>query len=104
MTGFDLQAVAFEKTAVQEWGKLATRHRNWPVVYVIDSGSNTPTQKSLLDVYVGETLNAEKRILQHIDSPNKKGLVAVRVVLDDTYNKSACLDLEANLIRLLSGD
>lgn len=104
MTGFDLQAVSFDKTAVQAWGKLAPRHRNWPVVYVIDSGRETHTQKNLLDVYVGETLNAESRILQHIDSPSKASLSSVHVVLDDTYNKSACLDLESNLIRLLSGD
>lgn len=43
-------------------------------------------------------------MLQHIDSPTKKHLKSVRVVLDDTFNKSVCLDLESDLIRLLAGD
>src|SRR5690606_9748343 len=48
--------------------------------------------------------NARSRLLQHIDSPDKKHLRSVRVVLDDTFNKSVCLDLESHLIRLLAGD
>jgi DUF2075 family protein len=56
------------------------------------------------EVYVGESLNAEGRMRQHLESAEKQGLEWVRVVLDDTFNKSACLDLESFLIRMFSGD
>nr|WP_313451444.1 GIY-YIG nuclease family protein [Brevibacterium casei] len=55
-------------------------------------------------VYVGESLNVEGRMRQHLESKNKKRLKSVRVVLDDTFNKSACLDLESFLIRMFHGD
>ncbi|SJM61799.1 conserved hypothetical protein [Gulosibacter sp. 10] len=56
------------------------------------------------EVYVGESLNVESRMRQHLDSEEKRRLSWVRVVLDDTFNKSACLDLESFLIRMFSGD
>src|SRR5699024_6581063 len=55
-------------------------------------------------IYVGETGNAERRMRQHLKSETKKHLREVRVVLDDRFNASACLDLESYLIRLLDGD
>jgi DUF2075 family protein len=41
---------------------------------------------------------------QHLLSPKKQGMTTARVIIDDTFNKSVCLDLESQLIRLLSGD
>lgn len=104
MTSSEIQRIAFDKAAVREWAKTDPRHRNWPVVYLIDSG-RTGQRPGLSDVYVGETLNAEARILQHLENPDKRQILEqFRVVLDDRYNKSACLDLESHLIRLLAGD
>jgi len=71
------------------------RHRNWPVVYTL---TNTN------EVYVGETVNAAARVRQHLDAKEKQHLQEVRIILDDTFNKSACLDLESFLIRMFSGD
>jgi len=105
MTSSEIQRIAFDKAAVREWAKTDPRHRNWPVVYLLDSAAKSVQAPGLKDVYVGETLNAEARILQHLENPDKKRLLAqFRVVLDDRYNKSACLDLESHLIRLLAGD
>ncbi len=104
MTGFEIQRVPFDKTAVRSWTKSNPRHRNWPVVYLIDAESTRKPSTGFKDVYVGETLNAGARVLQHLDSPGKQHLTQVRVVLDDTFNKSVCLDLESHLIRLLAGD
>lgn len=55
-------------------------------------------------VYVGETLSAASRLEQHIDSGEKLGLKAAHIILDETFNKSACLDLESSLIRWFAGD
>lgn len=105
MTSSEIQRIAFDRAAVREWAKTDPRHRNWPVVYLLDSAVKSVQAPGLKDVYVGETLNAEARILQHLENPDKKRLLAqFRVVLDDRYNKSACLDLESHLIRLLAGD
>ncbi|MFI8631414.1 DNA/RNA helicase domain-containing protein [Microbacterium sp. NPDC077663] len=41
---------------------------------------------------------------QHLASPSKVNFRQVRVVFDETFNKSACLDLESHLIRWLAGD
>jgi len=114
MTGSSIERLPFSRESVTAWKALDPRHRNWPTVYVIDGGSpsgtstsdgaSSKTTKALDDVYVGETVNAAARMLQHLDSPTKQHLTSVRVVLDDRFNKSACLDLESHLIRLLAGD
>jgi DUF2075 family protein len=95
MTGFSVERLPFTAEAVQAWPDDDPRFRNWPVVYVLDDGKR---------VYVGETRNAAVRMRQHLDSPERRSLHAVRVVLDDTFNKSVCLDLESFLIRLFAGD
>ncbi|WP_342025402.1 DNA/RNA helicase domain-containing protein [Arthrobacter citreus] len=56
------------------------------------------------EVYVGESLNVEGRMRQHLGSEEKRRLRWARVVLDSTFNKSACLDLESFLIRMFSGE
>ncbi|RZS57736.1 hypothetical protein EV141_1456 [Microcella putealis] len=105
MTSSEIPRISFDKSAVRDWAKTDPRHKNWPVVYLLDSAKPAATSTALRDVYVGETLNAEARILQHLDNPDKKRLLSqFRVVLDDRFNKSVCLDLESHLIRLLAGD
>lgn len=68
---------------------------DWPVVYVLQGGKK---------VYVGESINARNRFNQHLASPSKAGLDTAYVVLDDSFNKSAALDLESHLVRYLAAD
>lgn len=75
---------------------------NWPVVYVLDNGDARPTGKG--SIYFGESMSFASRMKQHLDSPGKQELTTVRVIVDDTFNKSACLDLESHLIRYAAGD
>ncbi|MFW8745565.1 GIY-YIG nuclease family protein, partial [Mesorhizobium japonicum] len=92
MTSFEIASSAFSRSAVRDWPTGHSRLSNWPVVYVLDGhrrGSNA--------VYVGETVNASNRMLQHLDSPTKQRLTSVRIVIDPTFNKSVCLDLESYL-------
>ncbi len=105
MTPFDVERLPFTREAVEAWGQLDIRHRNWPVVYLLGDGkegSASPTQVS--DVYVGESRNAAARMRQHLDSGTKAHISTIRVVVDERFNKSVCLDLESYLIRLLDGD
>ena len=104
MTPFEIERFDFSSIAVAGWAPLDPRNKNWPVVYVLD-GDGLPDRNELLrNVYVGETLNTAGRIKQHLENPDKKHLSRVRVILDGTFNKSVCLDLESYLIRLLAGD
>ncbi|RKW70550.1 DUF2075 domain-containing protein [Galactobacter caseinivorans] len=85
----------FRDDVVSAWAASDQRLRNWPVVYTIDGRDA---------IYVGETLNFASRMQQHLTNPEKAHLENVRVVVRDTFNKSACLDLESFLIRMFAGD
>jgi DUF2075 family protein len=94
MTSFRIEELRFDPQQVLTWGSLDPRFSNWPVVYALDGDA---------EIYVGESLNVVARLRQHLDS-DKKRLTTARVVVDETFNKSACLDLESYLIRIFAGD
>ncbi|MFJ8894445.1 DNA/RNA helicase domain-containing protein [Leifsonia sp. NPDC102414] len=99
--------MTFAPDAVAAWSLLDRRNVNWPVVYVLDdvpAAEATPGARRLSDVYVGESLNAAARMRQHLGSAEKSQLTSARFIVDDTFNKSVCLDLESYLIRMLAGD
>lgn len=95
MTSFRVEHVRFDRAQVEAWSNLDPRFQNWPVVYTLDGAS---------DVYIGESRNVAARFRQHLDSADKRHLARARVVVDETFNKSVCLDLESYLIRLFAGD
>lgn len=95
MTGFRIEEVRFSADQVAAWAPLEPRFRNWPVVYTLNGAGK---------IYVGESLNVAARFRQHLASPHRSRLTGARVVIDDTFNKSVCLDLESFLIRLFAGD
>lgn len=94
MTGFDIEQLRFERGAVAAMTSNP-RLDNWPVVYLLDDDER---------IYVGESVSAAMRMRQHLDSPAKQGLRGIHVILDETFNKSVCLDLESHLIRWFAGD
>jgi hypothetical protein len=101
MTPFEIERFEFTPAAISAWASGDERRRNWPVVYVLDSADSPGTAS----IYVGETVNAGSRMRQHFANDDKRGSFRrVRVVIDETFNKSACLDLESHLIRWLAGD
>jgi len=95
MTRSRVERIPFTEDAVRVFAEADPRHRNWPVVYLLEGAG---------DIYVGESLDASARMRQHLSNPRKQGFSAARIVLDETFNKSACLDLEAFLINALNGD
>lgn len=97
MTSFRIERGPFHTSQLEAWDAIDTKFRNWPVVYALDGDDR---------IYVGESANAVSRLRQHLSSREKQQLKlkGARVVLDPTFNKSVCLDLEAFLIQRLSGD
>ncbi|GGF36328.1 hypothetical protein GCM10011519_07290 [Marmoricola endophyticus] len=95
MTSFEIEEFVLTRRELDAWSSGDPRFRNWPVVYLLDNRA---------EIYVGESLNTAARIRQHLESPGKQSLRAARVIIDPTFNKSVCLDLESYLIRLFAGD
>jgi DUF2075 family protein len=95
MTGFRIETLDFDGGQIAALSGRDPRYRNWPVVYTLDGTD---------EIYVGESLNVAARLRQHLESREKARLSRARIVLDATFNKSVCLDLESFLIRLLAGD
>lgn len=95
MTSFSIEQLRFDPISVREMRELGENFTNWPVVYTLNNATK---------VYVGETLNVSARMRQHQGSEEKTDLKNLRVVVNETFNKSACLDLESFLIRLFAGE
>jgi len=106
MMNSKMARLEFSKAAVTTWKFHDEKHGNWPVVYVLDDGRDTAqaNPNKLRDIYVGESLNAADRLRQHLETPAKQHLKNIRVIVDEKFNKSVCLDLESYLIKMLAGD
>lgn len=95
MSGFSIEKHCFTDVAVEQLARIDDRYKNWPVVYILNDHAS---------IYVGETLNAVNRMKQHLMSDTKRDLEVMRILVDNSFNKSSCLDLESFLIRLFAGD
>lgn len=95
MTGFEISRFAFDSATVRGEAAVDERLADWPVVYTIDNDRL---------IYVGESQHLSSRMLQHLKDEKKSKLRRIRVVVDETFNRSVCHDLESTLIRWLSGD
>lgn len=95
MTSFRIERLAFTREQVGLLRSSDAKFTNWPAVYTLGDSRR---------VYVGESLNVAARLRQHLESVERRGLGTARVVIDPTFNKSVCLDLESTLIRWLAGD
>lgn len=95
MTGFEIKRFDFALTAVRRETEVDERLNDWPVVYTIDNDRY---------IYVGESQHVGNRMMQHLKDSKKSSLRRIRVVVDETFNRSVCHDLESTLIRWLSGD
>lgn len=76
----------------------APQGTNWPHVYLIHDDAN---------LYVGETQSIYNRTRQHLEKndvavKNKKSLI--ETISDSSFNKSAILDVEQQLIQLFSAE
>ena len=94
---FRIKEYPFKQEAINSLASNDPHESNWPVVYQIFNNEQ---------IYIGETTNLKNRMNQHFMNIEKSNLRngEVRVVFDDSFNKSAALDLESYLIQYFSGD
>lgn len=95
MTDFEVWPIPFVASEFANVAGRDVRRNNWPIVYTIN-GDN--------EIYIGESINGDTRMLQHIANPARVELTEVKFIVDDKFNKSACLDLEAHLIQYFQAD
>jgi len=80
--------------------EIINNHReflSWPLVYFLNDDKSK-------NAYVGETTDILKRMKSHSKNIMKKDLTSVNLILSEIFNKSATLDIEANLIRYITAD
>lgn len=68
---------------------------NWPVVYILNNER---------EAYIGETTKVSVRANQHLANEVRRNLKNINIITDETFNKSAILDLESFLIKYMSAD
>jgi uncharacterized protein len=86
---FNFNPLGFEKIREYHYG------RDWPIVYFLEGAR---------EAYVGETINFYNRCKQHYENGERKKLKHAHIITDETYNKSAALDIESFLITHLAAE
>lgn len=83
---------------------------NWPVVYLLHNDQyRNPSGSVEKLLYVGESTSAARRMKEHFSRSNKNfdqriKLDEAAIIFDETFNKSAILDIEQELIRMFGAD
>ncbi len=95
MTDYKIEKFRFDQKNVEEWSLADPVGIDWPVVYTISNEKQ---------IYIGETLSASSRLNQHLKTESKQSLERVQIILNSRFNKSVCLDLESQLIKLFAAD
>jgi len=94
---FSISQYKFDSELEKEIIENHREHLSWPLVYFLND-------QQTKHAYVGETTDVIKRMKAHAKTDNKKDLTSVNLIVSDYFNKSATLDVEANLIRYINAD
>ncbi|WP_343675141.1 DNA/RNA helicase domain-containing protein [Chitinophaga sp.] len=92
---FYIQDFPFNKEILDRLDEIHYSRDNWPVVYILIGGKFA---------YVGETKDLFTRLSKHLKHSLKKELTNIYIISSPLFHKSATLDIEANLIKYLTGD
>lgn len=96
-SGFEITPYPFGKTLPKMLQDVSFAQQFWPIIYLLSNGASK-------QAYVGETSDAVARMMAHFRNEAKSTLTDAHLIYSDKFNKSATLDIEANLIRYLDGD
>ncbi|MBA9075020.1 hypothetical protein GGR22_003197 [Flavobacterium gossypii] len=69
----------------------------WPSIYIL-------INDRIKEVYIGESANIITRFKNHLNHKVKKNLNSVYLITSKSFNKSATLDIESNLIKYFDAD
>ena len=85
----------FDASGAEEIKTTVDKGQNWPVVYILNGEKQA---------YVGETNNAYKRMNQHLENKKRSIMKNILLLINDSFNKSATLDIENKLIQFMHAD
>lgn len=91
----NVNSYPFSKAEIGQIAKDPFAQKAFPIVYIL---YNTETRLA----YVGESTNALNRMANHLAHSEKKKLKCVYIISSETFNKSAALDIESNLIQYMT--
>ena len=94
---FKISQYKFDENLEKEILENHREYLSWPLVYFLNDQNSR-------QAYVGETTDVIKRMKSHSKTENKKDLTSVNLIVSELFNKSATLDVEANLIRYINAD
>jgi DUF2075 family protein/SOS-response transcriptional repressor LexA/predicted GIY-YIG superfamily endonuclease len=94
---FQLERLEFNQSLFNNLHANGYAKDLWPLVYILSDGK-------VKEAYVGETTDAIARMTTHLKNDSKAKLSIVHLITSKTFNKSATLDIESNLIKYISGD
>ena len=90
-----IEQYSFDKDGVKLLKEDSLHGEDWPVVYILSGKA---------EAYVGETQNAYERMNQHLANSKRKNLTKINLMLSESFNKSAILDIENMLITHMHAD
>ncbi|WP_339606370.1 DNA/RNA helicase domain-containing protein [uncultured Roseivirga sp.] len=91
----NVKSYPFNKADIGLISNDAFARGSFPIIYIL---YNTETMMA----YVGESTNAISRMSSHLTHPEKQQLKWVYIISDESFNKSAALDIESNLIQYMT--
>lgn len=74
---------------------------NYPIVYIL---YNQSKNKSRPKAYIGQTVQALRRMKQHLENQNRKQLTDTLFIGHEHFNQSATYNIETNLINFFIAD
>ena len=95
LTNTKYRKFSFNSEGAEKIKTSVDKGQNWPVVYILSGDS---------EAYVGETNNAYKRMGQHLENKKRSVMKNILLLLNDSFNKSATLDIENKLIQFMHAD
>ncbi|MBX2872352.1 MAG: DUF2075 domain-containing protein [Saprospiraceae bacterium] len=94
---FTINEYNFDSQVVGQLANHKQAKELWPLVYILSSNKHK-------EAYIGETTDTFQRMKAHLGNNQKKKLTTVHLVASEFFNKSATLDIEANLIKYMAAD
>lgn len=95
LTNTKYRRFSFDQDGAEKIKSSVDKGQNWPVVYILNGEK---------EAYVGETNNAYKRMGQHLENQKRSVMTHILLLLNDSFNKSATLDIENKLIQFMHAD
>lgn len=95
LTNTKYRRFSFDQDGAEKIKSSVEKGQNWPVVYILNGEK---------EAYVGETNNAYKRMSQHLENKKRSVMTHILLLLNDSFNKSATLDIENKLIQFMHAD